>query len=135
MKNFENFAKSLEILKKADFLNKDALYKMGIIAQFNLTFMESLKAMQEILENYGIDNSNFLTLEEMLKTAYSSGFIKDDANWLLMLKNRNILAHVYDDEKVQAQGENLIELIKDNFIKEFLELKATLELKLQDLKV
>ena len=48
-----------------------------------------------------------------------------------MLKSRNISVHVYEEEL----ADKLLELIKDNFIMEFQKLKATLELKLQDLKV
>ena len=104
---------------------------MGVVALFNLTFELAWKAMQAILPLYGVDGAKLLTPRDVLKTAYSSGFIKDDANWLLMLKSRNISVHVYEEEL----ADKLLELIKDNFIMEFQKLKATLELKLQDLKV
>ena len=57
MKKLENFAKSLAILKGANFdlVNSNDIYRMGVIGQFNLTFELAWKALQETLRLHAVE--------------------------------------------------------------------------------
>lgn len=52
----------------------------------------------------------------------------DSAVWLAMLKNRNMSAHIYDEDKI----DELLLLIRDSFIPAFVNLRETLREKLSE---
>ena len=93
MKKFENFSNCLKVLKKADFeqAKESEIYRTGIIAQFNLTFELSWKALQNVLRIHSVEGADVGSPREILQLAYKVGFISDSATWLLMLKKRNSL--------------------------------------------
>ena len=57
MKKLDNFANCLDILKQADFdlADSNAIYRMGVTVQFNLTFELAWKALQEVLRMHGVE--------------------------------------------------------------------------------
>lgn len=129
MKKFENFSNCLNVLKKADFRQAadNEIYRIGIIAQFNLTFELSWKAIQEVLRLHGIDGSAVGSPREILQLAYKVGFISDSDAWLQMLKQRNLSVHVYDEESANE----LVSLIRERFISAFDALETTLKTKIE----
>lgn len=101
MKKFENFSNCLKVLQKADFeqAKQNEIYRIGIIAQFNLTFELSWKALQEVLRIHGVEGADVGSPREILQLAYKVGFISDPETWLLILKKRNISVYVYDQNE------------------------------------
>jgi nucleotidyltransferase substrate binding protein (TIGR01987 family) len=130
MKKFENFSNCLKVLKKADFeqASESEIYRTGVIAQFNLTFELSWKALQEVLRIHGVEGADVGSPREILKLAYKVGFISDSATWLLMLKKRNLSVHVYNEE----EADELVSLIRDSFISTFTVLEETLKAKIEN---
>lgn len=126
MKKFENFSNCLKVLKKADFeqASESEIYRTGVIAQFNLTFELSWKALQEVLRIHGVEGADIGSPREILQLAYKVGFISDSATWLLMLKKRNL--SVYNEE----EADELVSLIRDSFISTFTVLEETLKAKI-----
>ena len=124
MKKLENFAKSLAILKGANFdlVNSNDRYRMGVIGQFNLTFELAWKALQETLRLHAVEGAETGSPNEILKLGYKVGFISDSTVWLTMLKKRNISVHIYDEDSI----DEIILLIRDSFIPAFSELEKTL---------
>jgi len=57
-------------------------------------FWKTLRRML-VAEGEGVDSG---TPRETLKHAYRVGWITDEAEWLAMLKDRNLTSHVYNDE-------------------------------------
>lgn len=102
MKKLDNFSKSLNALKSADFelVNENEIYRMGVIGQFNLTFELAWKVLQAVLEEHGRLMDRIGSLRMVIKTAYQCGMISDCEGWLELLETRNILAHTYNDEQV-----------------------------------
>lgn len=99
MKKLDNFTKCLNVLKTADFTNEDDIYRMGVIGQFNLTFELSWKALQAVLRIHGVNGSETGSPREILQRGYKFGFIDNAEVWPIMLKKRNTLVHIYDDEE------------------------------------
>ncbi len=125
MKKVDNFDKCLQVLRKADFeqSKENEIYRTGIIAQFNLTFELSWKALQEVMRIHGVEGAEMGSPREILQLAYKVGFISDPEIWLQMLKQRNLSVHIYDEQK----ADELVSQIRDSFIATFTVLENTLK--------
>ncbi len=100
MKKIENFRNALSVLKKADFdkASDDEIYRIGIIVQFNLTFELAWKALQAVMQSHSVQGAESGSPREILKLGYKIGFVQQEEEWLLMLKKRNLLVHIYNEE-------------------------------------
>ncbi|MCD8370531.1 MAG: HI0074 family nucleotidyltransferase substrate-binding subunit [Clostridiales bacterium] len=128
MKKLDNFSNSLTELKNADFqlAYDNAIYRMGVIGQFNLTFELAWKALQAVLHLHGSVEALAGSPKEILQLGYRMGFINDEAAWLMMLRKRNVSVHIYSE---QAADELLL-LIRDSFTSAFEALEKTLREKI-----
>lgn len=124
MKKIDNYKGCLDILEKADFskADEDAIYRTGIIGQFNLTFELAWKALQEVLRLHGVSGAETGSPREILQLAYKVGFISDDQVWLLILKKRNTSVHICNEDEI----DELIVMIRDSFLPAFQKLAQTL---------
>ncbi len=129
MKKLENYSNCLDVLRRADFEKacNDDIYRMGVIGQFNLTFELAWKALQTTLRLHGVEEAETGSPREILQLGYKVGFIHDQTTWMLMLKKRNMSVHIYNEDEI----DEMIVLIRDSFILEFMDLEATLEKKLE----
>lgn len=130
MKKIDNFSNYLNVLKNADFefANDNEIYRTGVIGQFNLTFELAWKALQAVLRVHGAENANTGSPREILQLGYKLGFVDDSVVWLLMLKKRNIAAHIYAESEI----DEMLLLIRDSFIPAFSALEKTLRDKLKE---
>ena len=130
MKKIDNFSNCLNVLKNADFefANDNEIYRTGVIGQFNLTFELAWKALQAVLRVHGAENSNTGSPREILQLGYKLGFVNDSVVWLLMLKKRNIAAHIYAESEI----DEMLLLIRDSFIPAFSALEKILRDKLKE---
>ena len=128
MKKFDAFKKSLEILLRAEREKSDAdeFYRMGVIGQFNLTFELAWKSVKEVLELHEINDFKIGSPREVLKTAYQFNFLSDEKVWLDMLKSRNTIAHMYDENAAIE----LANAIFDNYMAAFVNLRESLSEKI-----
>ncbi|MCD8329262.1 MAG: HI0074 family nucleotidyltransferase substrate-binding subunit [Lachnospiraceae bacterium] len=132
MKKLENFTNCLQDLKTADFeqTNHDVIYRMGIIGQFNLTFELAWKALQATLRVHGVESAGTGSPREILQLGYKTGFIDDQNAWLLMLKKRNVIVHIYNED----DADEMLLLIRDSFIPAFEKLEKTLYEKIKEIE-
>ena len=130
MKKFDNFSSCLNVLKNADFsaADNDEIYRTGVIGQFSLTFELAWKALQAVLRIHGAEGAETGSPREILRLGYKFGFVDDSAVWLAMLKKRNTLVHIYDED----EADEMLLLIRDSFIPAFLVLEETLRNKLRE---
>ena len=134
MKKLDSFASCLKVLKTADFAEagENEIYRLGVIAQFNLTFELAWKALQEALRLHGAAGADIGSPREILQLGYKAGFISDSSSWLLMLKKRNLSVHAYDEPVYDENKANeIVALIRDNFIAAFAVLEKTLKDKIE----
>lgn len=124
MKKLDNFSNCLNVLRSANFelANKDDIYRTGVIGQFNLTFELAWKALQAVLRAHGVAGAETGSPKEMLQLGYKVGFLNDEAVWLTMLRKRNTVAHIYNEDQI----DELILLIRDSFIPAFIALENLL---------
>ncbi len=132
MKKLDNYRNCLAVLEKANFAwaEEDEIYRTGIVGQFQLTMELAWKALQEILRLHGVQEAETGSHREILQTAYKVGFLDDEAVWLLMLKKRNLSAHVYHEDEI----DELLILIRDSFIPALRKLEGTLTEKYLEIK-
>ncbi len=129
MKKYDNFVRCLEVLSSADFhlADENEIYRTGVIGQFNLTFELAWKALQAVLMLHGASEAESGSPREILQTGYKYGFIHDSAMWLTMLKKRNTSVHIYNEDEI----DEMLLLIKNSFIPEFIQLSEMLSKKLE----
>lgn len=130
MKKLDNFSNCLNVLKGADFgfANENDIYRMGVIGQFNLTFELAWKALQAVLRLHGAESAETGSPREILQLGYKLGFVEDSAVWLAMLKKRNTLVYIYDEDKIDG----MLLLIRDSFTAAFIALEKLLREKLDE---
>ena len=130
MKKLDNFTNSLNVLKSADFerANEDEIYRTGVIGQFNLTFELAWKSLRDVLRVHGAEGAKTGSPREILQLGYAFGFLEDSAVWLVMLKKRNLVIHIYSE----AEADELLLLIRNSFIPAFNVLEETLRAKLAE---
>lgn len=129
MKKLDNFSNCLKILKTADFemANNNEIYRIGVVGQFNITFELAWKALQAVLRAHGAEGSETGSPREILQLGYKVGFINDESVWITMLKKRNTVIHIYNEEDI----DELLLLIRDSFIPAFAVLEGTLKDKMK----
>lgn len=96
----ENFRRAFSRLQEAvseyNETPTSTVLRDGVIQRFEFTFELAWKSLKEYMEDQGASGDlNFP--KGVLKTAFASGLISDDAVWLDMLASRNITSHIYDD--------------------------------------
>lgn len=124
MKKIENYVNCLDILRGADYryAQDDPIYRTGVVGQFNLTFELAWKALKAVMQLDGLPEADTGSGRDIIKLAAKAGYIQDDAVWLLMLKERNSLSHIYNESELDA----FLVMLRDSFMPAFNRLEDTL---------
>lgn len=101
---------------------------MGVIGQFNLTFEMAWKALQAVLRAHGAEGAETGLPREILQLGYRLGFVEDSAAWLAMLKKRNTLALICNEDEI----DEMLLLIRDSFTPAFTVLEKSLREKMNE---
>ena len=124
MKKFENFCRALDNLEIGanlpDPLN--IAEETGIIALFEICFEQTWKVLKEILELHGLNPEKIASPRKILSLAYGAGILSNEEIWIEILRDRNILSHVYDADK----STTTVTKIKEKYLAEFKNLKEIL---------
>lgn len=125
MKKIENFRKSLRNLE--DIYNYKEPYSnvimTGLVGLYEICFEQCWKAMKEILEIHGFDESKAGSPRKIIKTAYKTGMIDDEERWLDALISRNNVAHAYNE----AIAIDIINKTKKTYVPMFKKLEKTIQ--------
>ncbi len=82
----------------------------GIIDKFFIQFELGWKLLKELLKYEGKTVGASGSPREVIKGAYACyDFLEEDI-WLSMLKSRNDLAHIYDEEQAQRLLKTILEI-------------------------
>lgn len=120
-----NFKNALQRLKesvieiKRD--NSSDVVRDGVIQRFEFTYELAWKATKEYMEEMGIVDKN--SPKAVIKEAFAQKLIQNEQNWLLMLNDRNLTSHVYEEEMAQQIAERIIECYIIEFEKLLSELR------------
>lgn len=125
MKKYDNFCAALENMKEIYKYHEpyDNVILTGLVGLYEVCFEQSWKAMKEILEQHGYEQSATGSPKTILKTAYQAGMIKNEDLWLRALQERNNVAHSYNKEIAME----IVNSAKEEFYEMFCELKKELE--------
>lgn len=124
MKKFDNFASHLAVLQKSPEQDRSNEFIVsGIIDKFFIQFELGWKMLKELLIYEGISSGNTGAPREIIKTAYQCFDFINEERWLLMLRERNNTAHIYNGEAAKKLTDRIIE----EFIPEFINLKSGIE--------
>ena len=123
VKKYEAFANSVSVLLRSKRIFDDEIYRMGIVGQFNLTFEMSWKALREVLLLHGVSEASTGSPREIIKAGYKFNFISDEETWLDMLKRRNQVTHIYNEDIALE----LVAAIFDKYIAAFVNLRDELQ--------
>lgn len=117
----EDYNKALERLKEAFLKEPTDIIIDGTLQRYEFTFELAWKTLKDYLEYNGIIES-IGAPRVIIQSAYESKIIKDGDKWIQMMLDRNMLAHLYDEEKSREIYNN----IKNCYLEEFEELKEFL---------
>jgi nucleotidyltransferase substrate binding protein (TIGR01987 family) len=95
----------------------------GLVGLYEICFEQSWKAMKEYLIDQGFPESKTGSPRQILKTAFESGLIVDEEDWLDALADRNNVAHAYNKDIAIR----IIKNTKDKYYGLFEKLKARFE--------
>lgn len=105
-----NFNKALKRLKEAieEFKkdNSSDVIRDGVIQRFEFTYELAWKTIKEYLEDLGITDKN--SPKVVIKEAYAQKLIINEANWLIMMNDRNLTTHVYKEEIAEEIAERIV---------------------------
>ena len=124
MKKYENYASALETLATApdqDLANE--FVQSGIIDKFSLQFELGWKLLKVLLAYEGDSLSATGSPRDIIKASYALYDFVDEDTWLSMLRDRNTITHVYDEEKELE----LVDTIIRRYIPAFMQLKEGLD--------
>lgn len=114
----EDYNKALERLKEAFLEEPTEIVIDGTLQRYEFTFELAWKTLKDYLEYNGIID-NVGTPRVIIQSAYKSKIIKDGDKWIQMMLDRNMLSHLYDEDKSREIYHN----IKDGYLYMFEELK------------
>ena len=121
-KRYEDYKKALERLKEAMLEEPTEIIIDGTIQRYEFTFELAWKIMKDYLEYNGFVDG-LSSPRNIIQLAFQNKIIKNGDIWIQMMLDRNLLSHLYDEEKSREIYNN----IKNNYLAEFEQLKHFLE--------
>jgi len=115
----EDFKKAVEKLEEVLSLKKTEIVRDSSIKRFELCFDLTWKTVKEYVKEKGVE---YYSPVDCFKSAYQLKLIEHNEDWLKMVKDRNISAHVYKKEKAEELYSKL-----PGYLKLFKELEKKLE--------
>ena len=118
MKRYEYYVKALNKLKEAMLESPTDIVIDGTLQRYEFTFELAWKTMKDYLEYNGYSD-NIASPRAIIQLAYQAKVIKNGNTWINMMLDRNVLSHLYDEEKSREIYDN----IKKSYLDEFEKLK------------
>ena len=103
IQRFKNFDKAIFLLENAlQIINPDITQKAGIIQFFEMSFELAWNMIKDYLEEQGF--MDIKSPRAALKKAFEIGIIENGHEWMDLLQDRNLTAHIYDEKKADEMG-------------------------------
>ena len=103
IQRFNNFNKAIFHLENAlQIINPDITQKAGIIQFFEMSFELAWNMIKDYLEEQGF--TDIKSPRAALKKAFEIGIIENGHDWMDLLQDRNLTAHIYDEQKANEMG-------------------------------
>lgn len=119
---YGNYKNALERLKEAMLEEPTAIIIDGTIQRYEFTFELAWKIMKDYLEYNGFVDG-LSSPRNIIQLAFQNKIIKNGDIWIQMMLDRNLLSHLYDEEKSREIYNN----IKNKYLEQFELLKRYLQ--------
>ncbi len=119
---YEDYVKALNKLKEAFLENPTELIIDGTLQRYEFTFELAWKTLKDYLEYNGYIDS-LSSPRAIIQLAFQAKIIKNGNIWIQMMLDRNLLSHLYDEEKSREIYNN----IKNKYLEQFELLKRYLQ--------
>ena len=123
--NFDRATKKLVSFAAEEEKHGSDIHQVALIGAFEFTFELGWKTLKDYLKFNGVHAS---LPRDVIKQAFHHHLLEDGQMWIEMLENRNILTHVYDEEKAKVS----ISSIKNHYITAILQAHTLLENKMDE---
>lgn len=127
---YYNFSKALARFKdvcnrksEINELGLSDIYLDLIVKRFEFTYEMSWKAIKRYLDFAGISVKN---PRESYKEAFAQGLIKEQNTWLVMIEQRNLSSHVYNEAEIAIIFDKI-----EQYLSSFEELSNSLKAKIE----
>ncbi len=113
---FSNFKNAIQRLKEAvtEYNNTNSLVvRDGAIQRFEFTTELAWKTLREYLLDQGYNDIN--SPKSVMKTAYSDKLINNEEHWIMLLNDRNVTSHIYNEEDANAVYTRIVDIYIDLF--------------------
>lgn len=113
---FSNFKNAIQRLKEAvtEYSNTNSLVvRDGVIQRFEFTTDLAWKTLREYLLDQGYNDIN--SPKSVMKTAYSDKLINNEEYWIMLLNDRNVTSHIYNEEDANAVYKRIVDIYIDLF--------------------
>lgn len=98
------FGQLAEAISNHDTLNR--LEQEGLVKRFEYTFELAWKTLKDYLEAQGV-SAKFP--REVIKSAFELEILDDGEIWLEMLEKRNLLVHIYNEDRFVSIYNDIVE--------------------------
>jgi nucleotidyltransferase substrate binding protein (TIGR01987 family) len=118
----ENYDKALASVNELlTYPNVDGVVKTGFIQRFNLAFEIAIKLLKMMLIDSGEVFDDIKGSKDAIRSALQMGYIENGDQWFEMIKDRNTIAHEYNEMKIDEIYTRLetIYLNELNYLSEF----------------
>lgn len=123
MKKYENYRAALDVLEDAPNQHlENEFIQVGVIDKFFLQFELGWKLFKVLLAYEGDPVASTGSPRQVIKAAYQYYDFMEEDLWLEMLRDRNNVAHMYD----QPASKRLVDRITGTYIDEFKRVDAGL---------
>ncbi len=106
IKDFQKAIKKLEEVLK---LEKTEIIRDSAIKRFEFCFDLAWKSIKSFTKDQGIE---CYAPKECLKAAFQLRLIEHDEKWLQLLKDRNLIVHLYKEEQAEEIYQKLPEYLE-----------------------
>lgn len=118
IENYKKAVKKLAQVVSEAGEHPSELIRDGVIQRFEFCTELAWKSIREYMLNQHFAELN--SPKTVMKEAFSNGIISCDKEWLSILNDRNLTAHIYDE----ATAEEIFGRIQSQYLKAFEELNS-----------
>ena len=118
----DDLGKAIQRLEEALQEETTELVIDGVLHRFEFTFELAWKTMKDYLEYQGI-SQKIGSPREVIKETFSAGIIESGDIWIEMMRSRNSLSHIYDENT----SREIYNQIKELYFKEIKNLENKLK--------
>ena len=124
MRRFDQYMKAFSVLSHANEQDlENEFVQSGVIDKFSLQFELGWKVLKDLLRYEGDAMAATGSPRDILKAAYRYYDFIDEEIWLAMLRDRNTILHLYDENAMLA----LLKRILNTYIPTFEKLGDSIE--------